>query len=153
MYQGITLNPQVVRFDDLVFEDATSVEVDRTAARLAEDWSDLGPHAGFVDVPELRTVVRITRRLGPDGPGSVPGPLPGRLGELTFYTSPTWSDAGQKRVRIRCVVTQVVHRLRPPTGRSTARTDPAPEQIITLIGESSDGAQDPITVDDPPLTV
>ena len=150
MYQGITLNPQVVRFEDLVFEDVTAVEVDRTAARVAEDWTDLGPHAGFVDVPEVRTVVRITRRLAPEGPGAVPGPLPGRLGELTFYTSPTWSSAGQKRIRIRAVVTQVIHRLRPPTG-SPARAQPTPEQIITLIGESTNGALDPVTIDDPPI--
>ena len=148
MFTGLILNPDILRFEELVFDHVLSIEVDRAASRTAEDWSDLGPHAALIDTPELRTTIRLTRRLGSDSLGSAPAP--GRLGTLTFYTSPHHSDANRKRIRIRCVITAVEHKLLT-AGAKEVVTALTAEQTITALAVSTDGATDPITLDDPPI--
>lgn len=144
MFSGVVLNPEVVRFETLVFEDVVSVEVDRVGTRVAEEWTDAGVHAGFVDVAELRTSVRVTRRLGTE---SVAGPVVGALGVLTFYTSATWGDGsggGRRRVRVRGVITAVKNSI-GAGGKASASA----EQEITIVAASVDGASDPVSVDEP----
>ena len=64
-------------------------------------------------------------------------PMPGELAELEFDVS-AGSDAERKRVSVDAVVESV------PYSASGSRS----ERVISLVGLSSDGAVDPVRVDD-----
>ena len=132
----LLLNPQSVKFGSAVWSDVTAVLVDRAPEREVVEWSDSGPHAVFADVPEQRVSVRVTRRLIRDAAAA---PRPGDSAELDVYTSPSAGDALRQRLRATCVVTGVSHELSAQRGAI---------QTIMLIAISSDGATDPIVVED-----
>lgn len=132
----LLLNPESVKFGSSLWTDVTGVVIDRAAERLAAEWSDMGPYAVLVDVPEQRVTVRVTRRLVRDTPSS---PVPSDAAELTVCTSPGAGDARRRRIRIQCVVTGVTHDMKDQ--RSATQT-------ITLLAVSSDGAANPVTVED-----
>lgn len=129
----LLLNPRLVQFGPHAWDDVAAVTIDRAAARLAEEWGDLGPHAAFADVPELRTTIRIVQELLRD---DLDAPLPGTQDELTLHTSPAWADGGRRKLTARAIITRIEHEV--SLKRGAIRT-------ITLLAISEDGADDPIT--------
>ena len=126
----LILSPQLVRFDTLEWTDVSLIAIDRTAAREAVEWSDLGPHPTFADVPEQRTTIRIIRQLDR---GDLNAPAPGRAGELVFDVSPAATEAGKRTHTAQCVVLGVRHELSAgPKGHAAMQT-------IELVALSGDG--------------
>ena len=134
----LVLHPPVVRFNTFVWEDASSVAIDRQAARVAESYSDAGPHTAFVDVPERRTVARVTRRL--DG-ADLDAPALGEAGELVFYAGGDRDGSARTRLTLLCVLTGVETIAPAP---DAPRTRPA-VQTLTFLGVHPAGA-DPLTM-------
>ena len=132
----LLLSPQSVKFGTDRWDDVGALSLDRIASRLTLEWSDMGPHIVFADVPEERVTIRVTRRLHRDAAFT---PRPGDAGELVAYTSPSAGDSSRRRVRIESVVTAVSHEI-SATGGAT--------QVVTLVGVSSNGAADPVVVED-----
>lgn len=132
----LMLNPQSVRFGAARWDDVAAVLVNRAAARLTIEWSDMGPHIVFADVPEERVTIRVTRRLVR---GTTFTPRPGDAAELVAYTAPTAGEASRRRVRIGAVVTDVSHEVSTRHGGV---------QTVTLVGISTNGAADPVVIED-----
>lgn len=132
----LILSPRRVRFDTMEWTDVSLIAIDRAAAREAIEWSDLGPHPIFADVPEQRTTIRIVRHLDR---GDLAAPAPGLAGELVFEVSPAATEAGRRTHAAQCVVLGVRHEL----GAGTR--GPAAVQTIELIALSTDGAAEPLT--------
>ncbi|MGE3107528.1 MAG: hypothetical protein AB7G11_00965 [Phycisphaerales bacterium] len=132
----LVLNPPLVKFDTLVWTDVTLVMVDRHGDKVVLERGDLGPHVIFADVPERRIAIRVTREMLRDDVGS---PKPGQQGDLVFYTAPGAADGLRRRVRATCVITGVTHEV----GRLRGAL-----QSILLVAISSDGAADPIAIED-----
>lgn len=55
----IWLNPDRVALGSFELRHVTSIAVDREARRRTEEWTDLGPHLAFADVPEQRVNVMV----------------------------------------------------------------------------------------------
>lgn len=134
----LILHPPVVRFNTSVWEDVASVAVDRRAARVAESYSDAGPHTAFADVPERRTVATVVRR--PEGP-DLETPALGEAGELVFYSAPPREGGPRVRATLICILTGV-ETVAPATDAARAR--PA-VQTLTFLGVHPAGA-DPLTL-------
>lgn len=135
----LVLNPGMARFEEWVWEDVASVALERGAARLVEEWTDFGPHAGMVDVVEQRTTVRLTRRVS----GSeMETPALGSSGSLVFYGAAGGTDAGRVRVTVKCVVTGVKTEAGVDQGKGV--------QTLTFVGVSgvTGGAADPVKIED-----
>lgn len=129
----IWLNPQSVTLGSVALTDVNHVAVDRAASRLVIDHTDLGPHAGFVDVPEQRASVKLSREVR----ASEASPAkPGDQLTLSFRSSPSASGGAGRVVSASVVVTAVEHSFSPRGGL---------RQEISAIAVSSDGAADPIT--------
>ena len=135
----LILNPRNVRFGSTTWPDVTLVAIDRDAARLALEWSDLGPHPVFADAPEQRLTIRIIQDAPSD---DIDAPRPGDHDTLTLYTSPTAADARRRKLTAAAVITSITHEL--------SQTRPH-QRRITLTALSADGATAPITVSDPVL--
>lgn len=129
----IWLNPEKVTLGSFELKDVTLVAVDRTARRTAEEWTDIGPHVGFADVPEQRVSVSIARRILET---ETTGPRPGESHLLTFRTAAGASAAAVRQVSMTVVITSVEHAI-TAGGRAS--------QGIKGIAVSSDGQADPIT--------
>lgn len=141
----LLLTPTTVRFDDLIWHDCSAIAIDREAARVIEDWGDDGPHAAFVDLPERRLRIKLTRELSRSEPGNELGAAVGRLSWLSVHTANAGSDAGRQRLRIRCVLAGVSTSIIHPSGPRGA--PPSARQVITFIGVSPDGgAADPVQI-------
>jgi len=132
----IILNPSTVRFGAHAWVDVTSIIVDRTADRMVIERGDLGPHITLTDVPEQRITIRLSRQIARDEHSS---PRPSDQEELVFCTAPAASDGARRRVRATCVVVSLAHELSRQRGAI---------QHVTLVALSSDGAADPITIED-----
>jgi hypothetical protein len=132
----LILSPASVRFGTAAWDDVLSVTIDRAAARSVLEWSDLGPHAVFADVPEERLTIRVVRRLLRDTLVTL---RPGDSAELAVALSPSAGGAQRKRVRVTCVVMGVEHDVAGARGAT---------QSITLAGIGATGATDPVTVED-----
>ncbi len=140
----LILNPEVARFEQWVWEDVAGASISRGATRRVEAWGDRGPHPELVDVPEIRTVVRLTRRVV--GGDLVIPPL-GTLGLLVVYTARGGSDAGRRKVEVRCVLTSV--RSDVPGMRGERRPPGSPiagAQTLTFVAVSETGGPDPVVV-------
>lgn len=129
----IWLNPEKVSLGSLELRNVTLVGVDREARRIAEEWTDLGPHMGFADVPEQRIGVLIARRILES---ETTGPKPGESHTLTFRTAAGASAAAVRSVSIPVVIRSVEHSVSASGSAS---------QKIRAVAVSSDGAADPVT--------
>lgn len=130
----LILNPQLVRFDSWSWPDASSISIDRAAAHLIEEWTDLGPHAGFIDVSEIRTTIRLTRKLAST---ALDDPPLGHLADLAFAVAPHATDARTRAFEISCVLTSI----------KTDAGGPSPAlgtQTFTFHAVSGSGDIDPI---------
>jgi hypothetical protein len=128
----IWLNPEKVTFGPFELRNVMSVAVDRVSHRTAEEWTDLGPHLGFADVPEQRVSVMIFRRILET---ETTGPRPGESHALAFRTSAGASAAAARLVSMSVVVTSVEHFV-SSSGRATQR--------IRGAAVSNDGLADPM---------
>lgn len=132
----LILSPRTVRFGGAEWEDVAAVIIDRQAKRAVTEWSDLGPHTVLADAPEQLVTVRVVQQVARDDVGT---PVPGESAELAFAIAPAGGDSPRRRVRAECVVTDVTHELSLKSG--AVRT-------VKLVAVSSDGATDPVTVED-----
>ncbi len=132
----LVLNPRVVSFDGVVWEDVSLVAVDRSAHRVVQEWSDMGAYAVFADVPEQAVSVKVVQQVARDDVGT---PVPGQSGELVFVTGPAGGDTPRTRVKVQCVVERVGHEISLKNG--AVRT-------VALIAVSGDGVSDPIVLED-----
>lgn len=128
----IWLNPDKVTLGSFELRNVSLVAVDRAARRTAEEWTDVGPHLGFADVPEQRVSVSISRQILET---ETTGPRPGEAHALTFRTSAGSSAAAVRSVSMTVVVRSVEYVI-GKSGRAT--------QMIRGVAVSSDGVVDPV---------
>jgi len=129
----LSINPTRVKFGEREWGDVSLIAIDRSAVRLALEWSDLGPHAAFADCPEQRVDVKVVRAVND---ADVDSPRPGESATVAFLASPRGTDAGRVRVSFTGVVVAVRHEV---GARGATRT-------VQLVAVSVDGAADPITI-------
>ena len=91
----IWLNPESVTIGGVALTEVRAVAVDREAKRRVEEQGDVGPHLVFVDVPEQRVWVRITRSVVRSEALTL---RPGDSVAVSFRTAPGASAAGVRRV-------------------------------------------------------
>lgn len=113
----------------------THVAVDRRATRLVVEHGPLGPHAAFVDAPEQRVDLALTRRIQPGEPAHA-ALRPGAQGVLSFTARAATGDLGGAQVSAAVVLASVEHSIDAKRGF---------EQTIRMVGVSSDGLADPVT--------
>ena len=129
----IWLDPTRVTFDGDALEGVRSICLDRRAERFVVEHSDTGPHAVFADAVERRVTVRMVRRVGDEGGGTM---RPGDKGVLSFRVGPSASEAGAREVSMQVVIQSIVNRIDPKMGAT---------QTIEGLAISSDGASDPVS--------
>jgi len=139
----LIITPAAVRFDTLTLDDVTLIAIERTAERAIVEWSDLGPHPTFADVPEQRITVKVASRVSR---GDLAAPTPGQQGELSFVVSPQGTGAAAKRHAAQCVVVAVKYEIVHAAG--SAAKGPSAVRVIELVAVSSSGAADPFVVSD-----
>lgn len=133
----LILSPDIVRFESHAWDDCTLIAVDRSSRKVIEDFSDLGPFAQFVDVPEQIVHIKVTRRVRVD---DIDDPPLASEGTLRFYLAPVAPTAGRKRVEITCVLTSIRYDVTPTTS-------PASGVVKTLtFAAFHPESQDPITI-------
>lgn len=132
--------PTSVRFDTLTLDDVTLIAIERSAERAVVEWSDLGPHPTFADVPEQRITVKLSRRVHR---GDLAAPSPGQMGELSFVVSPQGAAAAAKKHAAQCVVLGVKYELVHAAGKG-----PSAVQVLELVAVSSSGSAEPFVVTD-----
>lgn len=133
----LILNPRLVTFGSTTFRDVLALSVDREAKRLALEWSDLGPHATFADVPEQAITAKLVQEITD---GSPDGPKPGDSATLSFVSSPTGADGARVRWQATAVVTSSTHEI-VTSGRTIGA-----RRTVHFVLLSSTGAADPISV-------
>ncbi len=132
----LILNPSSVVLGSEAMDNVESVAVERHAERLVVEWTDAGPHAGFVDVPQQRVTARIVQALTG---GTLEGPRPGQALTLSLVSS-AGGESGRQRLSASGVVTGCrVDVQRTARGGSARRT-------IDLVLVSADGAADPVSI-------
>lgn len=131
----LILNPDEVTFAGEPWPEVVAVVVERAAEKSILEWSDLGPHAVYADVPEERMTIRITRLLS-TSVFELPGP--GALGEVVFFASMGTSDARRRRVRAVCVIERIAYQFVQKSGAT---------QIVTLVAVSGAGNVSPVTIE------
>lgn len=132
------LNPTIVHFGDITIDAVVSLTVDRLAHLEIAEHGDAGPHTAFADVPEIRTLITLTRRLErPD----LLALMPGDMAAIAFEAAAGAQDSGRVRVLATAVVRDIRHAIADARGRSALQT-------ITFIAVSSpDGQADPLTIE------
>jgi hypothetical protein len=139
----LIMTPTSVRFDTLTLDDVMLIAIERSAERAVVEWSDLGPHPTFADVPEQRITVKLSRRVHR---GDLAALAPGQMGELSFVVSPQGTAAAAKKHAAQCVVLGVRYELVHAAG-STAK-GPSAVQVIELVAVSASGSAEPFVVTD-----
>lgn len=133
----LILNPRQVTLGGTTLRDVLAISIEREARRLITDFTDLGPHVAFADVPEQIVRATITQELMDVSPD---GPKPGESLALSFISSPTGSDSGRTRWNATGVVTKCAHEI-VSGGRSIGA-----RRTIELVLISTNGAADPVAI-------
>jgi len=136
----LILNPEIVRFDSLVWEDVCAVAIERIGTKIIEDHDDRGPFAAFVDVSEQSIKIRVTRAIAADDVADI---ALGTPGELVFYAASAADDRRRRRIAVSCVV--VGTRVEPGAGAKP----PTKTLLFRAVSASGD---DPVVIDTPPHT-
>lgn len=139
----LIITPAAVRFDTLTLDDVSLIAIERAAERAVIEWSDFGPHPVFADVPEVRTSVKLSRRVHR---GDLAAIAPGQMGELSFVVSPAGTAAAAKKHAAQCVVMSVKYDLAQPAG--SAAKGPSAVQVIECVAVSASGSAEPFVVTD-----
>jgi len=136
------LHPPTITFGDLTLDNVLAVAIERTAAREVVDFTDLGPHIAFADVPEQRIALTVIRRPSPPELASL---QPGAIGPLAFAAAQSAADAHRIRITARVMLREVRYDLTDGSSGSTPRA--APRQSLHFLAISPDGLADPITIE------
>lgn len=129
----LVLRPELVELDGQAWPGVESIAVERSAAREVVEYGDEGPYAAFVDVPERKAVVRVTR--GADE-GLADDVALGEERSLVFVSAFGGTDRGRVRVTATGVVTRVTYESKAS----------GVKQVVTLTGVSPNGgAGDPVS--------
>lgn len=129
-------SPNAVRFGNAYLANVETIVVERSAHKTIEEWTDTGPHAVLVDVPEQRVSVKLVRRLDTGERPDRAEFVPGVAGLLGFFLAGHGSDASPVEVNINCVL----------TGMRYDAWDEPTRQVLTFIAYSEAAAQDPVIV-------
>lgn len=132
----IWLSPQQVSLGSIVLDHVTMLSIDRSPHKTALQWTDLGPHLGFADVPEQRVDVRIEREIIESESVDL---KPGDEVTLIARRAPGASAAGVVQISATVVILSIDHTLSKSRGA---------RQRIHAIAISAGGLSDPITVQD-----
>ena len=131
----LVLRPELVELDGKSWPGVESIAVERSASREVVEYGDEGPYAAFVDVPQRKAIVRVTRSADV----SLADEL--ELGEeraLVFVSAFGGTDRGRVRVTVAGVVTRVTYE---------SKSDGV-KQVVTLTGGSPNGgAGDPVSAE------
>lgn len=130
----LVLRPESVSFAGDAWSAVETVAIERTPMREVVEVGDAGPEVVFVDVPERRVAVKVSRRIERS---ELDGVRPGDAGELVFRAGFGLTDAGWREVSLDAVVTRVTYEI----GRESVR------QMVTMVAVSSDGVTDPVRVE------
>ncbi len=130
------LNPHTVTLGAVVLDQVSAIIVDRTADRLALEYSDFGAYPIYADVPEQRVTVTIVRDLLEGDPLILSSIVPGLQTALAFATSPADSEAQLMNYTTTLVITAVKHELK--RGKSAI-------QRIVGVAIATTGNLDPFT--------
>jgi hypothetical protein len=130
------LNPHTVTLGAVVLDRVSAIIVDRTADRLALEYSDAGAYPIYADVPEQRVTVTIVRDLLEGDPLILSSMVPGYQVTLAFATSPADSEAQLMNYSASLVITAVKHELK--RGKSAI-------QRIVGVAIATSGNLDPFT--------
>ncbi len=130
----VFLNPDIVTLGALRLTNVAFVAIDRQARRTALEYSDLGPYAAFVDVPEQRITLRIVRRITESETSAL---KPGDKVVFSVRVAPGASAAQALRIECQVVITSIDAALSNRAGAT---------QRISAVAVSTDGAADPIVI-------
>lgn len=132
----IVLRPDTVTLGSHTLDSVQAVAFEREARRLVVEYSDFGAYAAFADVPEVRVIVRITRRVTRSEADAL---KPGDKLTLTVRTAPGLSAAGTQVVTAQVVLTDI-------SWSTDARSGAGATQRISAVAVSSDGDADPVSI-------
>jgi hypothetical protein len=132
----LILTPTSVTFATKPISDVARIAIDRRAAKLAIEWSDLGRYATFADVPEQEVRVRIEQTPTPT---DLAQPKPGDLGQLIFTAAANQGGVQRTRITLTAVVTSIKHDL--------DQSGPG-KRTLELIAISSSGTTDPVQLEE-----
>jgi len=137
------ITPDIVKFGTLTLDGVLWLAVERSAERLAIEWTDSGPHAVFADAPEQRVMLRLTRRIVGQAPASV---APGQREMLTADFAPGGSGGKRRRLTVTAVVTSVEYQFAGADASSGSSR--STRQEISFVALSTDGAAEPVAIQD-----
>jgi hypothetical protein len=126
------LNPQQVMLGSALLGNVESLTIDRSPRKTALEWTDLGPHLSFADVPEQRIDIRLTRRLIESESTDLE---PGDEVSLIARRAPSASAAQVIEIAATVVILRIDHSISKSRGA---------RQHIHAIAISSDGLADPV---------
>lgn len=132
----IWLSPQEVYLGNIVLDHVESISINRSPHKSVLEWTDLGPHLGFADVPEQRVDVRIEREIVDSESIDL---KPGDEVTLTARRATSASAARVVQITATVVILSVDYTLSKTRGA---------RQRIHAIAISSGGLSDPITEQD-----
>jgi hypothetical protein len=128
----LILRPSLVRFGSDTWTDVFRVAIESRSVELVEEWDDEGPYEVFVDSTKRKTLVRVIQDVGSD---ELSTPDPGSVGMFVVEMD-RGNDADRRVVSMTAVVDSVSYTL---SGTRSSRE-------IRLVGVSSSGDQDPVSV-------
>ena len=128
------LNPDYVTLGSERLDHVSSITIDRSPHKSALEWSDLGPHLAFADVPEQRIDIRISRTLTDSASIDL---KPGDQVTLVARRAATASATDIERLSASVVILSIQYTLSRTRGAT---------QHIHALAISSDGASDPISL-------
>lgn len=129
----LAIMPERVSFAGTELQSVRAVAVSRTVNRGVSEYSELGPHCVFADVPEQRTKVTVIGSVGAD---DLAPPALASCGVLEVRVARAPGRMKRKEIRMLAMVTHVSYRATPGGA----------ERTIELEALSIDGRADPVTV-------
>lgn len=145
----LILSPEQVALGSIVLDRVVALTVDRTTARSAEHWSDLGPFQVYFDAPEQRVIFTIVQELAETTLGWL---RPGELTSLRVQIAPSAGDQGRRAmVCDQVVVESIRHELGRERGGGGGGGGGsvfggggprAARRVIRLVGLSGNGQDD-----------
>jgi hypothetical protein len=130
----LIVSPTEVVFATRALGGVTRVVIERRAAKVALEWSDLGRYVAFADVPEQEVRVRLEQAASA---GELDGPQPGDQGQLALVAAGNAGAIARTRITLTGVVVGVRYDL-PVAGPGT--------RVIELVAVSATGASDPVAL-------
>lgn len=137
----LLLEPQSVRFGDVVLESVQFISLDRTATRFIVERGDDGGLPVFADAPEELVILRVVQQITAQELTML---RCGRLETLSWITASSSSDAHRARMSAQCVLRQVRHEF--PGARPSPRSAGTVTRVLSFVALSPDGHSEPISI-------